>query len=82
MVCQNLLREKCIEDEKLFTSFLNRLFNTLNWTVTEFSVSVKDMQDHRDQRQVKRELLNAIFLSFFPFFKSYLLFYAIFPSEV
>ncbi|KAJ7546266.1 hypothetical protein O6H91_08G032800 [Diphasiastrum complanatum] len=49
---QRLLREKCVEDEKLFSSFLNRLFNTLNWTISEFSVSIKEMQEHSDHRQV------------------------------
>jgi hypothetical protein len=52
MTCQNLLKEKCIEDEKLFSSFLNRLFNTLNWTITEFSVSIRDMREQSDPHQV------------------------------
>ncbi|KAB8092278.1 hypothetical protein EE612_018230 [Oryza sativa] len=26
-------------------SFLNRLFNTLSWTMTEFSMSIHEMQD-------------------------------------
>jgi hypothetical protein len=42
---QQLLKEKCIVDEKLFASFLNRLFNTLNWTITEFSVVIKEMEE-------------------------------------
>ncbi|XP_014489986.1 E3 ubiquitin-protein ligase RKP [Vigna radiata var. radiata] len=42
---QRLLREACISDEGLFSSFLNRLFNTLSWTMTEFSVSVREMQE-------------------------------------
>lgn len=45
MNVQQLLKEKCILDEKLFASFLNRLFNTLNWTVTEFSVVIKEMEE-------------------------------------
>ncbi|KAJ7543067.1 hypothetical protein O6H91_09G024000 [Diphasiastrum complanatum] len=49
---QQLLREKCMQDEKLFASFLNRLFNTLNWTVSEFSVSIKEMQEPSDHQQV------------------------------
>lgn len=49
---QALLRGRCIQDEKLFSSFLNRLFNTLNWTITEFSVSMKELQDQSEQRQV------------------------------
>ncbi|KAL3692194.1 hypothetical protein R1sor_005845 [Riccia sorocarpa] len=42
---QQRLKEKCMSDEKLFASFLNRLFNTLNWTITEFSVVIKEMQE-------------------------------------
>ncbi|KAK8966827.1 E3 ubiquitin-protein ligase RKP [Platanthera guangdongensis] len=42
---QVLLREVCICDEELFFSFLNRLFNTLSWTMTEFSVSIREMQE-------------------------------------
>lgn len=41
-----------MSDEKLFASFLNRLFNTLNWTITEFAVAIKEMQEHSDLRQV------------------------------
>jgi len=42
---QKLLKEACINDEGLFSSFLNRLFNTLSWAMTEFSVSVREMQE-------------------------------------
>jgi Kip1 ubiquitination-promoting complex protein 1 len=49
---QRLLKEKCTVDEKLFASFLNRLFNTLNWTITEFSVVIKEMQEQIDRHQV------------------------------
>ncbi|KAB5556567.1 hypothetical protein DKX38_007476 [Salix brachista] len=45
IVFQNLLREACINDEELFSAFLNRLFNTLSWTMTEFSVSIREMQE-------------------------------------
>ncbi|XP_034901852.1 E3 ubiquitin-protein ligase RKP [Populus alba] len=45
IVFQNLLREACIDDEELFSAFLNRLFNTLSWTMTEFSVSIREMQE-------------------------------------
>lgn len=41
-----------MSDEKLFSSFLNRLFNTLNWTITEFAVAIKEMQEHSDLLQV------------------------------
>ncbi|KAG6466905.1 hypothetical protein ZIOFF_075276 [Zingiber officinale] len=43
---QVLLREACCSDETLFSSFLNRLFNTLSWTMTEFSVSIREMQEN------------------------------------
>lgn len=39
------MREACIGDDELFSSFLNRLFNTLSWAMTEFSVSVREMQE-------------------------------------
>ncbi|MCO5588942.1 hypothetical protein L7F22_042904 [Adiantum nelumboides] len=52
---QALLRDRCTQDEKLFSSFLNRLFNTLNWTITEFSVSMKELQEQSDQRQQNDE---------------------------
>ncbi|KAL8160739.1 hypothetical protein V2J09_002276 [Rumex salicifolius] len=32
-----LLRDACMEDQELFSSFLNQLFNTLSWAMTEFS---------------------------------------------
>lgn len=34
-----------MHDEELFSTFLNRLFNTLSWAMTEFSVSVREMQE-------------------------------------
>lgn len=42
---KRLLKEACVNDEELFSAFLNRLFNTLSWTMTEFSVSVREMQE-------------------------------------
>lgn len=42
---KRLLRDVCAEDEELFAAFLNRLFNTLSWTMTEFSVSIREMQE-------------------------------------
>lgn len=42
---KRLLREACVHDEELFSAFLNRLFNTLSWAMTEFSVSVREMQE-------------------------------------
>jgi hypothetical protein len=32
--------------------FLNKLFNTLNWTLTEFSVSVDDLHNLRGRRSI------------------------------
>uniref|UniRef100_A0A0D6R5Y3 B30.2/SPRY domain-containing protein n=1 Tax=Araucaria cunninghamii TaxID=56994 RepID=A0A0D6R5Y3_ARACU len=58
---QALLRQKCIIDEKLFASFLNRLFNTLSWTVTEFSVSIKEMQEHHQVPDLQQRKCTIIF---------------------
>ncbi|KAJ8765528.1 hypothetical protein K2173_014650 [Erythroxylum novogranatense] len=45
IVFQKLLQEACINNADLFSAFLNRLFNTLSWTMTEFSVSIREMQE-------------------------------------
>lgn len=42
---KRLLQEACNNDKGLFSAFLNRLFNTLSWTMTEFSVSIREMQE-------------------------------------
>lgn len=49
---KRLLREACTNDEGLFSAFLNRLFNTLSWAMTEFSVSVREMQEKYQVRIV------------------------------
>ena len=43
ILMKSLLRDVCAEDEELFSAFLNRLFNTLSWTMTEFSVNIREM---------------------------------------
>ncbi|CAI5939602.1 unnamed protein product [Closterium sp. NIES-64] len=35
----------------LFSPFFNRLFNTLNWTLTEFLVALKEVQDLQQQEE-------------------------------
>ncbi|KAK3240182.1 hypothetical protein CYMTET_49961, partial [Cymbomonas tetramitiformis] len=51
-VFQGVLCDTCHEQPLLFSSFTNRIFNTLNWTITEFSVAMKEMQDAISKRQV------------------------------
>lgn len=58
---QDLLRKKCYLDEKLFASFLNRLFNTLSWTITEFSVSLKEMREHYQVPDLQQRKCTIIF---------------------
>lgn len=41
LLFRSLLREASVEHAPVFEAFLNRLFNTLNWTVTEFIVVLK-----------------------------------------
>ncbi len=41
LLFRNSLREACLQHGPVFDAFLNRLFNTLNWTVTEFIVVLK-----------------------------------------
>ena len=39
---QKLLVDTCRNDPLLLNQFLDRLFNTLNWTITEFGVTLKE----------------------------------------
>ncbi|KAI3794549.1 hypothetical protein L1987_37181 [Smallanthus sonchifolius] len=59
-VFQKLLRDACLEDEELFSAFLNRLFNTLSWAMTEFSVSIREMQE-KGQIEFMRRKCGVIF---------------------
>ncbi|XP_042506363.1 E3 ubiquitin-protein ligase RKP-like isoform X1 [Macadamia integrifolia] len=58
---QGLLRDTCIHDEALFSAFLNRLFNTLSWTMTEFSVSVREMQEKYQVLELQQRKCIVIF---------------------
>lgn len=51
-VFQGLVMDACKADGALLSGFLNRLFNTLNWTITEFSVALKEMHDALGRGQV------------------------------
>ncbi|PON50865.1 43kDa postsynaptic protein [Trema orientale] len=61
VVFQRLLRDACINDEGLFSAFLNRLFNTLSWTMTEFSVSVREMQEKYQVLDFHQKKCSVIF---------------------
>lgn len=61
LLFQVLLREICIHNEELFSSFLNRLFNTLSWTMTEFSVSIREMQDNHQTADLQQRKCGVIF---------------------
>ncbi|XP_022132552.1 E3 ubiquitin-protein ligase RKP isoform X2 [Momordica charantia] len=61
IIFQALLREACVTDEGLFSPFLNRLFNTLSWTMTEFSVSIREMQEKYQVLDSQQRKCNVIF---------------------
>ncbi|KAM0976304.1 hypothetical protein FF1_019288 [Malus domestica] len=61
VVFQRLLGETCINDEELFSAFLNRLFNTLSWTMTEFSISVREMQEKYQVLEFQQKKCSVIF---------------------
>ncbi|KAL2521490.1 E3 ubiquitin-protein ligase [Forsythia ovata] len=61
VIFQKLLREACITDEELFSAFLNRLFNTLSWTMTEFSVSIREMQETYKVMDFQQRKCSVIF---------------------
>ncbi|XP_022741612.1 E3 ubiquitin-protein ligase RKP isoform X2 [Durio zibethinus] len=61
VIFQRLLHEACINDEELFSAFLNRLFNTLSWTMTEFSVSIREMQEKYQVMEFQQRKCCVIF---------------------
>ncbi|XP_057774623.1 E3 ubiquitin-protein ligase RKP [Salvia miltiorrhiza] len=58
---QQLLREACISEDVLFSAFLNRLFNTLSWAMTEFSVSIREMQENYKLMEFQQRKCSVIF---------------------
>lgn len=44
------LKEACQQDPDRFAAFLNRLFNTLNWTITEFIAVLKEVLQQNARR--------------------------------
>lgn len=60
-VFQKLLRDACLNDEELFSAFLNRLFNTLSWAMTEFSVSIREMQEKCQMIEFQQRKCSVIF---------------------
>ncbi|XP_010681095.2 E3 ubiquitin-protein ligase RKP [Beta vulgaris subsp. vulgaris] len=61
VIFQRLLRDVCAEDEDLFAAFLNRLFNTLSWTMTEFSVFIREMQEKNHVLEFQQRKCSVIF---------------------
>ncbi|CAI9758262.1 unnamed protein product [Fraxinus pennsylvanica] len=61
VIFQKLLREACISNEELFSAFLNRLFNTLSWAMTEFSVSIREMQETYKVMDFQQRKCSVIF---------------------
>ncbi|KAI8030390.1 E3 ubiquitin-protein ligase RKP [Camellia lanceoleosa] len=61
VVFLRVLREACIHDEELFSAFLNRLFNTLSWAMTEFSVSIREMQEKYKGLEFQQRKCSVIF---------------------
>lgn len=60
-VFQGLLREACLQDKTLLSAFLNRLFNFLSWAMTEFSVSVREMQEKNQGFDLQQRKCSVIF---------------------
>ncbi|CAI6011240.1 unnamed protein product [Closterium sp. NIES-65] len=48
---QHSLHQLYLHHPSLFSPFFNRLFNTLNWTLTEFLVALKEVQDLQQQEE-------------------------------
>ena len=50
-IFQELMCATCRTEPDILRAFLNKLFNTLNWTITEFSVALKDIMEIVRRRQ-------------------------------
>ncbi|GMH14941.1 hypothetical protein Nepgr_016782 [Nepenthes gracilis] len=61
LIFQRLFRDVCVKDEELFAAFLNRLFNTLSWTMTEFSVSIREMHEKSQVSEFQQRKCGVIF---------------------
>ncbi|KAM3359728.1 E3 ubiquitin-protein ligase RKP isoform X1 [Capsicum galapagoense] len=61
VIYQKLLREVCMHDDELFSTFLNHLFNTLSWAMTEFSVSTREMQETYKVLEFQQRKCTVIF---------------------
>ncbi|WOL11534.1 hypothetical protein Cni_G20297 [Canna indica] len=58
---QVLLRKACLNNETIFSPFLNRLFNTLSWTMTEFSVTIREMQENYQAGDLQQRKCSVVF---------------------
>jgi hypothetical protein len=45
-VFQRQVQVACLDGSPAAAGFMNRLFNTLNWCLTEFAVIITDVYDH------------------------------------
>ena len=57
-VMQKVFQRVCLEDPKLIAEFLNKVFNNLNWAITEFGVCAKEVLSCRSMLNFK--LQNAL----------------------
>ncbi|XP_047329553.1 E3 ubiquitin-protein ligase RKP [Impatiens glandulifera] len=58
---QRLVRKACMEDEELFLIFINRLFNMLSWTMTEFSVLIRELLEKCKVLEFQQRKCSVIF---------------------
>ena len=45
LIFQQLVQDTCKAKPDLYAAFLNRLFTIMNWTATEFTVAMKEIQE-------------------------------------
>ncbi|XP_047325557.1 E3 ubiquitin-protein ligase RKP-like [Impatiens glandulifera] len=60
-VFQRLVQKACMEDKELFLIFINRLFNTLSWAMTEFSVLIRELQEKCKVFEFQQRKCSVIF---------------------
>ena len=48
LIFQQLVQDTCKAKPDLYAAFLNRLFTIMNWTATEFTVAMKEIQEREE----------------------------------
>ncbi len=61
---QAVMEELCATDHELILSYLNQLFNTLNWCVSEFSVGMSEFKTASERKKDTVQIQKKVIIMF------------------